>query len=204
MTNEAMSCGAISRASRSTALIAPTEPRPWAPWTPERIERLKALFAEGLSREQIANHLGNISRNAVIGKLARLGFSDKKHKRVDESRRRKRHSINAGNSQRLHKIAFTPAFRQGPPKDPAPQPLPAAGDVARISLMDLEPHHCRWPSGDPVEGFCGCTKQPGSSYCKAHFERSTSNNIKPHTWAHTIGVTAHKNAEEFLAPEAVA
>lgn len=43
-------------------------------WTDERIERLKALWAEGMTASQIAEDLGSISRNAVIGKAHRLGL----------------------------------------------------------------------------------------------------------------------------------
>ena len=45
-------------------------------WTDERVEKLKRLWAEGLSASQIAGELGNgITRNAVIGKVHRLGLS---------------------------------------------------------------------------------------------------------------------------------
>ena len=42
-------------------------------WTDERVELLKTLWAEGLSASQIANRLGGVTRNAVIGKVHRLG-----------------------------------------------------------------------------------------------------------------------------------
>src|SRR5436305_6152888 len=44
-------------------------------WTDERVERLKKLWADGLSASQIAGELGGITRNAVIGKVHRLGLS---------------------------------------------------------------------------------------------------------------------------------
>ena len=44
-------------------------------WTDERIERLRQLLGEGLSASQVAKELGGISRNAVIGKAARMGFA---------------------------------------------------------------------------------------------------------------------------------
>jgi GcrA cell cycle regulator len=44
-------------------------------WTDERVELLKKLWAEGLSASQIANQLGGVSRNAVIGKVHRLKLS---------------------------------------------------------------------------------------------------------------------------------
>ena len=44
-------------------------------WTDERVELLKKLWADGLSASQIAGELGGITRNAVIGKVHRLGLS---------------------------------------------------------------------------------------------------------------------------------
>lgn len=43
-------------------------------WTEERIERLKAMWAEGATASEIADKLGGVSRNAVIGKAHRLGL----------------------------------------------------------------------------------------------------------------------------------
>src|SRR6476620_7465060 len=44
-------------------------------WTDQRVELLKKLWAEGLSASQIAAEIGNVTRNAVIGKVHRLGLS---------------------------------------------------------------------------------------------------------------------------------
>src|SRR5437868_9966473 len=44
-------------------------------WTDERVELLKALWADGLSASQIAGELGGVTRNAVIGKVSRLGLA---------------------------------------------------------------------------------------------------------------------------------
>ena len=44
-------------------------------WTDERVEQLKKLWSDGLSASQIAAELGGITRNAVIGKVHRLGLS---------------------------------------------------------------------------------------------------------------------------------
>ncbi|MGZ5850479.1 MAG: GcrA family cell cycle regulator, partial [Methyloceanibacter sp.] len=44
-------------------------------WNDERVELLKKLWAEGLSASQIASRLGGVTRNAVIGKVHRLGLS---------------------------------------------------------------------------------------------------------------------------------
>src|SRR5476649_1452009 len=44
-------------------------------WTDDRVEQLKKLWEAGLSASQIAAELGNVTRNAVIGKVHRLGLS---------------------------------------------------------------------------------------------------------------------------------
>ncbi len=44
-------------------------------WTDERVELLKRLWGEGLSASQIAAEIGGVTRNAVIGKVHRLGLS---------------------------------------------------------------------------------------------------------------------------------
>ena len=46
-------------------------------WTDERVELLKKMWSEGQSASQIAKELGNVTRNAVIGKVHRLGLSNR-------------------------------------------------------------------------------------------------------------------------------
>lgn len=46
-------------------------------WTDERIERLKELWSQGVTASQIADELGGVSRNAVIGKAHRLGLQSR-------------------------------------------------------------------------------------------------------------------------------
>lgn len=46
-------------------------------WTDERVEKLKELWTEGMSASQIAKVLGGVTRNAVIGKVHRLGLSNR-------------------------------------------------------------------------------------------------------------------------------
>jgi len=55
-------------------------------WTDERVERLKTLWSEGLSASQIAAELGAVTRNAVIGKVHRLGLSGRSKPQVQPSR----------------------------------------------------------------------------------------------------------------------
>jgi GcrA cell cycle regulator len=51
-------------------------------WTEERVELLKKLWADGLSASQIAGRLGEVTRNAVIGKVHRLGLAAAPRHRV--------------------------------------------------------------------------------------------------------------------------
>ncbi|WP_253270409.1 GcrA family cell cycle regulator, partial [Paracoccus sanguinis] len=46
-------------------------------WTDDRVETLKRMWAEGQSASQIAKELGGVTRNAVIGKVHRLGLSNR-------------------------------------------------------------------------------------------------------------------------------
>ncbi|MEM9795002.1 MAG: GcrA family cell cycle regulator [Pseudomonadota bacterium] len=46
-------------------------------WTDERVETLKRMWGEGASASQIAKELGGVTRNAVIGKVHRLGLSNR-------------------------------------------------------------------------------------------------------------------------------
>ena len=55
-------------------------------WTDERVERLKTLWSEGLSASQIATELGAVTRNAVIGKVHRLGLSGRAKPQVQPAR----------------------------------------------------------------------------------------------------------------------
>jgi GcrA cell cycle regulator len=64
-----------------------------ATWTDERVELLKKLWADGLSASQIAGEMGGVTRNAVIGKVHRLGLSGRgKAKAAPAARPRKTRS----------------------------------------------------------------------------------------------------------------
>lgn len=149
-------------------------------WSDERTERLKDMWAAGRSASQIASNLGGITRNAVIGKVHRLGLSGRvtisrmkslqpRCTPAEYQRAKHRAQTRAATSQtaaKKRKAMLDNLFRS--------EPLPPAHeiDVPRIALMDLEPNHCRWPAGDPVQGFCGCNTVPGLSYCLDHARRS--------------------------------
>ena len=169
-------------------------------WTDERIAELKTLWAEGLSASQIARRLGDTTRNAVIGIVHRHGLVGRKT--ITRMRSRK-HAIQAKAGQ--FPVQFRTVGADGKsaqkiatqkPKGARPPVLPSDGAVLavvaeemrlsinhpadvgkdKLTLVDLESHHCRWAIGDPrTEGFhfCGRTKEH-QSYCAYHAQRAYS------------------------------
>jgi GcrA cell cycle regulator len=155
-------------------------------WNKERVEILEKLWAEGLSASQIAGRLGrDLSRNAVIGKVHRLGLSARANARHSMYSRRvgkvsaaKQHSKLATESKRRALIrrgkydearaacvVIAPNFNALPlpPEPPRPAKL--------ISFAELEPDMCKFPYGDPRttdHGFCGCEAVEGLPYCAGH------------------------------------
>jgi GcrA cell cycle regulator len=140
-----------------------------SPWTPERIEKLKKLQRDGLSCSVIAARLGcGLTRNAVIGKLSRLGLS----RGIPPTVRKKitPRRPHPGNPSIPRQTKASPLY--GPHE---PIPLPAETDIPRIAFADLAPSQCRWVVGDPkpTAMCCGDETIPGKPYCKAHLIRAT-------------------------------
>lgn len=149
-------------------------------WTDERIALLKKLYVdEGLSASQIAGRIGGITRNAVIGKVTRLGLV----KSVDEQTKRARARTALRLAKPIPKTKPHGWFWAGPGKKiPSPEILAEhrakteALDAmiapdSRRKLMDLDPQHCRFPLGDvgtPEFGFCPADHAPGLVYCADH------------------------------------
>jgi GcrA cell cycle regulator len=131
-------------------------------WTDERLEALKGCFAAGLTCRQIAAEIG-VSRNAVIGKLSRLGLTRDKPPGGAPCQKRPRER--RGRSvPRLQYEMLRAVYDE----------VPAAGEPViserRCSLFELSKEHCRWPvNGDAEEfAFCGNTPMPGAPYCIGH------------------------------------
>ncbi|MGD2133287.1 MAG: GcrA family cell cycle regulator [Maricaulaceae bacterium] len=137
-------------------------------WTDERVEVLKKLWAEGLSASQIAKELGGVTRNAVIGKVHRLGLSGRATPSRPPSRLTSPHRPRAALRPALRLAGGTSAPAAAPsiPVDPAPLPN---GEFATV--LDLSEHICKWPVGDPSDPnfqFCGRKTKVGAPYCEAH------------------------------------
>ena len=162
-------------------------------WTDERVETLKKLWAEGQSASQIANELGGVTRNAVIGKVHRLGLASRAQPKAEAKA-----AEPAAKKPAKPKPVEAPAAAAPPPPPPPPQPRPVAArppqvrpgfphppapseplvdlvevDAAalKLSLMELNERTCKWPIGDPSKGefyFCGHPAAPGKPYCSSH------------------------------------
>lgn len=146
-------------------------------WTDERVELLKKLWNDGLSASQIAAELGGITRNAVIGKVHRLGLSGRA-KAPAAAAPRQRKPRTAAMMLRVARpalrgntvLARLPAYEVEYEADPeiTAEIVPIG---QRCSLLDLSECKCRWPIGDPGTAdffFCGGTTAEGLPYCTHH------------------------------------
>ncbi len=147
-------------------------------WPDERVEILKKLWIDGLSASQIAAKLGDgITRNAVIGKVHRLGLSGRgSPTRASTPRTRRprqpsapKRMATSGNTALKTKTSLSPARRL----EPVPEPIRLV-DIPlgeRIGILSLTDKTCRWPHGDPGSDeffFCGQAPQDGTPYCEYH------------------------------------
>jgi GcrA cell cycle regulator len=144
-------------------------------WTDERVEQLKKLWESGLSASQIAAELGNITRNAVIGKVHRLGLSGRaKSPSSAVPRPRKarpsQHMVRISRPMSRGNTALAHAFETEPEHDPV-----AYDNVVpmnqRKTLLELSEDTCHWPVGDPGSPeffFCGGKSLQGLPYCAHH------------------------------------
>lgn len=156
-------------------------------WTDDRVSLLKKLWTDGLSASQIAKQLGGVTRNAVIGKVHRLGLAG----RAAPSRPVKRVAVPVVRlrpvlvaSQPTEAVEPTPAAisiaaKAVPiaelvaatitPKAAKPRAKPRGGEI--IGVLQLGPNMCKWPIGDPGDtdfGFCGSHCGSSAVYCEEH------------------------------------
>jgi len=134
-------------------------------WSDDRVTTLAKLWLEGLSAAQVARQLGGVTRNAVIGKVHRLGLADR-GKASAPARIARVRAPRAARPVRQ----VTPALRQQPAQRPliAAIPVPETPGLVR-DLRHLGAHACKWPIGDPKsEGFSFCGVQTDGRYCGGH------------------------------------
>ena len=144
-------------------------------WTDERVEQLKKLWADGLSASQIAAQLGNITRNAVIGKVHRLGLSGRA-KSPSTSAPRPRKPRSASHMLRISRPSMrgNTALAHAYEMELEPDPVPYDNVIPigqRRTLLELNEDTCRWPIGDPGSAeffFCGGNTVTSLPYCAYH------------------------------------
>jgi GcrA cell cycle regulator len=148
-------------------------------WTDERVDVLKSMWGEGKSASQIAKELGGVTRNAVIGKVHRLGLSNRASTVAKPAAKEKTPAKEpiaakpaAAKPKQVKPVEAAPVRNLPiPPRKPiirAGQPLPpqpSANEVSaealanvkeieksarRLHLMELTERTCKWPVGDPA------------------------------------------------------
>ena len=131
-------------------------------WTEEKVAKLKELWGKGNTASQIAEIIGGISRNAVIGKAHRLNLSAKIKTRTVSKNKNFENSFDDKNFQqkkirgsRFKSLIIEKDFEPEQPKQ----------------LEQLDESSCKWPIGHPNEEsfyFCGRKSLKDFSYCKLH------------------------------------
>jgi GcrA cell cycle regulator len=131
-------------------------------WNEEKVEKLKELWGKGSTASQIAEIIGGISRNAVIGKAHRLNLSSKIKTR------------NASSSQNFDNSSEENSSKQRKNRKSKFQSLIIEKDFEPENpkkLEELDESSCKWPVGHPEEEsfyFCGRSSLKDFSYCKLH------------------------------------
>ena len=130
-------------------------------WTEEKVSKLKELWGKGKTASQIAEIIGGISRNAVIGKAHRLNLSAKIKQRTVPNQNLKKTNLEKssyrkiGRRSRFKSLLIEKDFEPENPKQ----------------LEELDENSCKWPIGHPDESsfyFCGRKSLKDFSYCKLH------------------------------------
>ena len=131
-------------------------------WNEEKVNKLKELWGKGNTASQIAEIIGGISRNAVIGKAHRLNLSSKIKTRnasssqnFDNSSEENSSKQRRGRKSKFQSLIIEKDFEPENPK----------------KLEELDESSCKWPIGHPEETsfyFCGRSSLKDFSYCKLH------------------------------------
>jgi GcrA cell cycle regulator len=170
-------------------------------WTDQKIQMLKDMWGNH-SASEIADHIGGMTRNAVIGKAHRLKLSVQKSAEGGAAMPRLAGGMGSIKSSRK-RVMMRPLPTVPTPIAAAPRVVPTAKDIFRslegiggvtrsegIAVTKAGERHCRWPVGDPRSPdfrFCGCTAHEGLPYCVDHARlayqnvgKRTRNSSVPH------------------------
>ena len=134
-------------------------------WTNERVEELRRLWGQGQTASRIADLLGGVTRNAVIGKAHRLALNGRPSPiRRDE---------NTASRPAPIARASTPAPMKAeiPPAEAVPSPVLPKATTGQAKAPQGGGRSCSWPVGDPKQPgfhFCGSEVVPGRPYCASH------------------------------------
>jgi GcrA cell cycle regulator len=151
-------------------------------WTDQKIQMLKDLWGQH-SASEIAEQIGGLTRNAVIGKAHRLKLSAQKIAEngglgratggisgIKSSRKR----VMLRPLPTMPMPTTTSVMRTVPTTKDIFRSLEGIGGITRsegIAVTKATERHCRWPVGDPRSPdfrFCGCTANEGLPYCVDH------------------------------------
>ena len=142
-------------------------------WTADRIEELRKLFEAGLTCSQIAREI-DVTRNAVIGKLSRLGLSrprDVLIRRQPDLRARSPRTGSPRPETRQSQVRLLRSLHAAMAAPAAPVVIDELSVRPKCSLFELGAQNCRWPIGRPGAdgfGFCGSAPVEGLPYCAGH------------------------------------
>lgn len=143
-------------------------------WTQDRTEKLTALWHAGMSSSEIAAELGALSRNAVCGKLARLGLMGREPDATSHRTRSVRAATNAMKGHHVGALAYRVIRRLNATAGNYEQRQLNAADVEplHVPFLALRASSCRYPyggdNGQPIT-FCGHDRIEGHSYCEPHY-----------------------------------
>lgn len=129
-------------------------------WTEERVAELRRLAGDRFSARVIAYKLGGVTRNAVIGKAARLGVKFNSQGRLAGCFAKK-----------------VPPSRPIVPAEPPPWEPEAPPPGPGVPMRAATSSHCRWIPGEPAgidTLYCGAPRIEGASYCAHHRWQSIS------------------------------
>jgi GcrA cell cycle regulator len=131
-------------------------------WTDERIEACRKLWFGGYSSGQIANELGGITRNAVIGIVHRKGWK----RRVKEGRGAEGGAVRK--KPRKPRPLVSESFSTAPVIEGDLLEHIEVPTGPQISIMELNDKTCRWPIGEGPVMYCGALPRDKAVYCPYH------------------------------------